>query len=56
MEFLTTTPILPESGEYAMIAMRYKDTELAFCMKPEDMDDGLIQTIETLRKLVLDQS
>jgi len=49
-------PILPECGEYAMVAMRYKDTELAFCIKPEHMDHALIRCIESLRKCVFEQA
>lgn len=50
-------PTLPDPGEgYAMVVMRYKDKELAFCIKPEEMDTTLVQSVEALRKLVLDQS
>ena len=49
-------PILPESGEYAIVAMRYKNRELAFCMKPEAMEHGLIPTIQALRYAVIEHA
>lgn len=49
-------PVLPDGGEYATIAMRYKNTELAFCMKPEHMEHGLVPTIEKLRECVMTEA
>ncbi len=44
--------VLPECGDYAMVAMRYRDVEFAFCMTPEQMEHGLIPTVEALRDCV----
>jgi hypothetical protein len=47
---------LPESGEYATVVMQYKNRELGFCMKPEDMEHGLIPTIKALRYAVIEHA
>jgi hypothetical protein len=54
-EILKEKPILPDSGEYAMVAMRYKDVELAICMKPEHMECCFLTSVDQLRKVVLEQ-
>ena len=44
--------ILPDAGDRAIIAMRYKNVELAFCIKPDDPDEVLITCIRRLWEVV----
>ncbi len=48
-------PDFSENG-YVLIAMRYKDRELGFAMKPERMDHELIPAIQALREAVINQA
>lgn len=38
--------------KYAIVAMRYKDAELAFCIRPNASDDELIGSVRALREKV----
>jgi hypothetical protein len=45
-------PILPDGGDYAIIAMRFKDVELAFCADLSHGDEVITKTILHTRDLI----
>lgn len=53
-DFNLQAPILPESGDFALVAMRFKEIELCFCFRPTDSDEVLFANIKRLRELVVD--
>ncbi len=45
-----------DSGEYALVTMKYKNRELGFAIRPELMDGPLIESVKALRYAVMENA